>query len=218
MPDEVDHNKLIAATAKTVLKPLGLKRDGKSRVWFDDHGWWSVVVEFQPSAWSRGTYLNVGICWLFYEQAHWSFDIGYREQNGEFVDAKKEQKFTVGVHGLAECARERVLDYRQKFATLDGAFQHYQSTPLRGHWDFYYAAIIAALHGDLTIARKHFDDLLKLTAEYQWQKGLRYRAVDLISLLDNRVRLLESLTGIIFRTRAAMGLPEINEQQLRLLA
>ena len=46
----MDHNKIIASAAKSALKPLGLKRVGRSRTWYDDHGWWAVVVEFQPSA------------------------------------------------------------------------------------------------------------------------------------------------------------------------
>lgn len=66
----MDHNKIIQAVAKKALSPLGLRRDGKSRVWYDDHGWWAIVVEFQPSSWGRGSYLNVGLSWMLYEQSH----------------------------------------------------------------------------------------------------------------------------------------------------
>jgi hypothetical protein len=45
-----------------VLTPLGLTQRGRSRLWLDDHGWWLIVVEFQPSAWSRGSHLNVSAC------------------------------------------------------------------------------------------------------------------------------------------------------------
>ena len=88
----MDHNKLIASAAKDALTPLGLKRQGKSRIWYDDHGWWSIVVEFQPSSWSRGTFLNVGVCWHLYEQAHWSFNVGHREL--EFSAAQDESQFS----------------------------------------------------------------------------------------------------------------------------
>jgi hypothetical protein len=47
---------VITAEARHVLKPLGLVRRGNSRVWIDDHGWWTIQVEFQPSAWSKGSY------------------------------------------------------------------------------------------------------------------------------------------------------------------
>ncbi len=58
---EIDHNKLIAAAAKQASSPLGLNRVGKSRSWYDDHGWWCIIVEFQPSSWSRDTYLNIPV-------------------------------------------------------------------------------------------------------------------------------------------------------------
>jgi hypothetical protein len=53
------HDRIIADAAKAALGPLGFKRKGRSRTWLADHGWWLTVVEFQPSAWSKGSYLNV---------------------------------------------------------------------------------------------------------------------------------------------------------------
>ena len=79
------HNKIVSGITKEELSPLGLKRQGK-RLWYDDHGWFAIVVEFQPSSWDKGSYLNVGISFMFYENAHWTFDHGYREQS--FVSAK----------------------------------------------------------------------------------------------------------------------------------
>jgi len=102
---------LIAAAAKEALSPLGLKRDGKSRLWYDDHGWWCIVVEFQPSSWSKGTYLNVGVSWLLFEKAHWTFDVGHREQG--FSPARAEQQFTDALAGIVAHAGQRVRDYRE---------------------------------------------------------------------------------------------------------
>jgi hypothetical protein len=97
----MDHNKIILAVAKQALSSLGLQRVGKSRVWYDDHGWWAIVVEFQPSSWGRGSYLNVGLSWMLYEQSHWAFDIGYREEG--FQQAMREQQFgrVVNIGGLS---------------------------------------------------------------------------------------------------------------------
>jgi hypothetical protein len=58
--DVPDVNTVIAEVAKQVLAPLGVKRKGRSRTWLDDHGWWLGIVEFQPSSWGAGSYLNVG--------------------------------------------------------------------------------------------------------------------------------------------------------------
>lgn len=58
------------------MRPIGCVQKGRSRTWLDDHGWWVGVVEFQPHAWARGSFLNVGAAWLWYEQDFWSFDDG----------------------------------------------------------------------------------------------------------------------------------------------
>jgi hypothetical protein len=73
-----DHNKVLGAAARDALGPLGLTQKGRSRTWLDDHGWYVVVVEFQPSAWSKGSYLNVAAMWLWKPKDDLSFDYGGR--------------------------------------------------------------------------------------------------------------------------------------------
>src|SRR5438105_812660 len=60
-----EHGRLIAAAAKAALAPLGCRRKGQSRLWYSDQRFWIISVEFQPSAWSKGSYLNVGVSWLW---------------------------------------------------------------------------------------------------------------------------------------------------------
>lgn len=71
-------NAILNAGARDVLKPMGLVRKGRSRTWLDDHGWWLIVVEFQPSGFSKASYLNVGICWQWsaVPKSYLSFDMG----------------------------------------------------------------------------------------------------------------------------------------------
>ena len=49
------------------------------------------MVEFQPSGWSRGSYLNVGCMWLWNVAEHLSFDVVYRVN--EFHRFESEQQF-----------------------------------------------------------------------------------------------------------------------------
>src|SRR5213592_4672206 len=72
------HTKLINAAARETLRPLGLLQEGRSRTWLDDQAWWLGIVEFQPSNWTRGSYLNVGVNWLWNVKDWLSFDFGYR--------------------------------------------------------------------------------------------------------------------------------------------
>jgi hypothetical protein len=54
-----EHARLIATAAKAALQPLGFVRRGRSRFWFADQGFWIIFAEFQPSGWSKGSYLNM---------------------------------------------------------------------------------------------------------------------------------------------------------------
>jgi hypothetical protein len=66
MSKQNEHGKLIAAAAKAALLPLGCRRKGQSRCWYSDERFWYIFIEFQPSAWSRGTYLtSVQFCFSF---------------------------------------------------------------------------------------------------------------------------------------------------------
>ena len=60
-----NHNKIIIQVANNVFSPMGFFQKGKSRTWLYDCGYCFVQVEFQPSAYSRGSFCNVGIAFLF---------------------------------------------------------------------------------------------------------------------------------------------------------
>ncbi len=85
---QAPYSKIIENVAKEMLAPLGLEQKGHSRLWLDDQGWWVILVELQPSGFSKGTYLNVGVNWLWYKMNYFSFDYGYR--SGTFNETRHE--------------------------------------------------------------------------------------------------------------------------------
>ena len=85
------HDKIIADAAKARLRPHGFHRKGRSRLWFADHGWWLTIVEFQPSAWSKGSNLNVAAEFLWVETGNFGFDFGGRL--AEFVEYQSDGQF-----------------------------------------------------------------------------------------------------------------------------
>src|ERR1700761_427171 len=93
------HSRLINVAARTILRPLGCVQKGRSRTWLDDQSWWVGVVEFQPSGWARGSYLNVGACWLWSEKNYLSFDAGHRVQ--EFQPFIDDEQFSLVAQKLA---------------------------------------------------------------------------------------------------------------------
>ncbi|MFD7945255.1 hypothetical protein, partial [Streptomyces sp. NPDC059744] len=91
-------SRLVTAAAREILRPLGLQQRGRSRIWIDDHGWWLIVVEFQPGR-LGGSYLNVGVMWLWQDLDHFAFNVGYREAGNE--PFRNEAQFTLAAQDLA---------------------------------------------------------------------------------------------------------------------
>jgi hypothetical protein len=107
---QLPHTRLLHAAAGEVLSPLGIVQKGRSRTWIDDRGWWLGVIEFQPSSWSRGSHLNVGVNWLWNERDDLAFDVGARvglPLVGEYVEYENDAQFAPLARLLATAAAER---------------------------------------------------------------------------------------------------------------
>jgi hypothetical protein len=215
---DFDHNKLIAQVAKQTLLPAGLKRKGKSRLYYDDNGWWCTVVEFQPSDFSKGSYLNVGVSWLLYEEGGFSFNIGYRE--GGFSSAENESEFTNAIFDMAMKAKEIAEKNRERFSTFSKAHEYYQSVKREG-WNRYYAAVIAGMSHQFAAAEDNFNSWLAYPEQADWQKEANFRSRKLMNLLSQPKEFAEAVIGIVLRTRgllrlenrepAQLGLPSVEE-------
>lgn len=209
----MDHNKVITATAKKALSPLGLRRQRQSRIWYDDHGWWAIVVEFQPSAWERGSYLNIGLSWMLYERSSWAFDIGHREQ--DFKRASDEDQFEAAMDNVAAYAARRVLEYRDRFSSLDQMRAHYRDLG-DGSWDDYYAGVLAGLSGDRETAEQRLSLVIDAPARVTWHRALQFRCRDLVRLLAQPRSFRDSILGIVLRCRSARCLAEMPVDEIAL--
>jgi hypothetical protein len=153
------HTKLLNAAAREVLRPLGVVQKGRSRTWLDDHGWWLGVIEFQPSSWSRGSYLNVGVNWLWDPKDYLSFDFGHRIDipgEGQYIEYENEEQFSPLARKLAMVAAEQVRHYRDVFPTLEAAAATLRRTEPDDVLRSLDAGIALGLAGDGTAARSMF--------------------------------------------------------------
>jgi len=213
---DFDHNKLIAQVAKQTLLPAGLKRRGKSRLYYDDNGWWCTIVDFAPSAFCKGSFLNVGICWLLYENDYWSFNFcSQAGSDGRLVRVENESVFTNAVFEKAMRAKEIVESNRERFSTIPKVHGYYQSIKCEG-WDFYYAAIIAGLNQQFVIAEENFNALFAYPETYDWQKKRSARSRELMNLLTRPKKFIEAVNGIVSRTRGLLHLENKTTAQLGL--
>ena len=109
-------SKIMNNVAREILKPMGVLRKGRSRIWLDDHGWWVTVVEFQPGRGS-GSYLNIGVNLQWYPKEYFSFDMGYREET--FHEYRSDEQFTPQAYKLVNKAKDRIQNYRNALSTVE---------------------------------------------------------------------------------------------------
>jgi hypothetical protein len=207
------HDRIIADAAKAALGPLGFKRKGRSRTWLADHGWWLTVIEFQPSAWSKGSYLNVAAHWLWSQIGSLSFDFGGRIM--EHVEYLTDDQFTRAAAQLVESAAvegQRLVELFDSLskaakvlleaAQTDGGPPH-----LHSGWSDYNAGVAAGLIGRRDEARKMFTAILDSPAP---PGSLLHPAAErMLQLLSDPTDLREEVTSLIKRQREALRLPSL---------
>ncbi len=167
MAQTSEHGRIIAAAAKAALAPIGCVRKGQSRIWQSDHRYWAINVEFQPSGWQKGTYLNIFVAWLW-NVTH-GYDFSYRA--GFFIPFETVEQFTPPMKELATIAATEVLKVREKFKSFSDIVNHVKVNNRRAPWPGFDAAVACGLVGDIIAARQYFDQVEAWNADaYPWQK------------------------------------------------
>lgn len=117
MDDKNIHLKIIKQVCKEILLPLGVFQKGTSRVYLDDNDYFFTVVEFQPSNWDKGTYLNIGLTFLWGDNQpdvlYFTFSRQPAARYGKFVEYKDKTQFRNEIINLVNMAKEEILFYRK---------------------------------------------------------------------------------------------------------
>jgi len=213
MPSSKDHSKIIAQAAKETLAPLGIFQKGRSRTWIDDRGWWIVVIEFQPSGFSKGSSLNVGAMWLWHEKDYFSFDAGNDGgcRISKFAEYVDEKQFEPEAFKLANAAKTEALRLRKKFASIDYAAYHLsgQAKRTENSWTSLAAAIALGYIGKASMARKLFKEIERKKPTQEWEHRVREMARGFAETLDRPGDDFQrSVIETIVRTRKLLKLPE----------
>jgi hypothetical protein len=106
---------ILERAAREALAPLGVSQMGRTRTWLDDRRWYAIFVDFEPSDFSQGSYLSIGINWLWSEKDYWAFDVGHRVT--DYVEYESDAQFEPEAERLATRAAREVTRYRARFAT-----------------------------------------------------------------------------------------------------
>jgi hypothetical protein len=109
----VDTNKIITKIAKETFNGQGLKQKGQSRLWYFSGDYYLILIEFQPSAWDKGTYLNVGLDFNWYPKDYFAFEFGHRLS--DFKSLENEEQFISEIQRLCDLTLKKVDEYKQIF-------------------------------------------------------------------------------------------------------
>jgi len=197
-----EHGRIIASQAKIALQPSGFRRKGQSRTWIADRGFWLSVVEFQPSSWSRGSYLNVAVHWLWGSLRH-TLTFDRYERVGSFVEFETAEQFLPLAGQMARKAAEIDQIHQSMFASIPTA-----ATTLvdelrsgeHGVWAAFHAGVAAGLAGDLSTARLMLESVREPVAS---------RARSLFAHVDDAVAFRSQVREMIEaeRTYFKLGAP-----------
>lgn len=209
------HDKIIADAAKAALGPLDFRRRGRSRMWFADHGWWLTVVEFQPSRWSKGSYLNVAAHWLWSETGCVSFDFGGRVT--EFIEYLSDAQFAPAAARLTDSAAHEAQRLAETFssvsATANVLLNEARTAPLQGPghpcWTAYHAGVAAGVVERADDATEMFERILSSPAPPG--SILHPAAERMARLASEPLALRREVVSLIARQRDALRLAPLDQ-------
>jgi hypothetical protein len=203
--DKSVHSKILTEAARQVLRPMGLTQKGRSRTWLDDHGWWLCVVEFQPSGWSRGSYLNVGCMWLWDVKDDVAFHEGYRV--ADFSEFRDEVQFAAVAMQLAHRAAREARRYRRRFPNVGKVCRFYAWHPPVGLWANFHAGIACALAGRPKRALRFFDRVMREADKgIDWMVAAKVDAQHLAAIAGEREEFRQTIGERVRRTRDLLKL------------
>jgi hypothetical protein len=201
------HGDMIAEAASAALSPLGIARKGRSRTWLDDQSWWLGIAEFKPSSREPGTYLNVGLMFLWHPASRYIFEIGGQ---AEGFSPASSPGFARAAHEKAVRAAQDITTLRASFRTAEDVIRYY--APKSGRTSIYGQANLATalgLAGNMEHCRRALDRALsqrdKATAKLEdattWLLTARQAAEDTTSFRS-------WVTAATQQTRQDLRLPD----------
>ncbi len=206
------HSKIISKVAREVLKPIGVKRKGQSRTWLDDNGWWITVVEFQPSGWSKGTYLNVAINWQWYPNDHFSFDVSYREPG--FVEYETDEQFELEVRNLAEVAKIKVQEFRSSLVNpkslKDSVIKMSNQQKSTTLWPDFHRGMACAISGSVPEALAFFKRVVEDPHDTEWAIRLKAFTNNMIAIITSGEDYIEHIHEVVNSARSLKKLEHKN--------
>ena len=148
-----------------------------------DNFWFTTLIEFQPSGYNKGTYLNIGADFNFYPRDYFAFSYGYRDK--EFIIFENEDQFENAVNTLCDLTIKRTSEILSQLATYSNATHTLKKTfnPANG-WQNFNLGIITALAGDQVNAKILLEKVVSGKCDYQWETDRQKFTLHLLDWLN----------------------------------
>jgi len=201
---KVDTNRLISNVAREKLIGEGLTQKGRSRLWYFSGDYYLILVEFQPSSWDKGTYLNVGINFNWYPADHFAFEFGYRLS--DFKTSSDEKKFEREVQRLCDLAIDKVNKYKSIFIDKKSAADRLLKLHkgITNDWDKFNIGVLFGLGGQNDKAIHYLEQVTGDNYNYKWEIERAKIAKDYIQDIKSG-DLLTRLDEVIAKTKELKG-------------
>jgi hypothetical protein len=214
METNFDHNKLLKTIAKTRLKPHGITQQGSSRTFLYDGGWYVIMIEFQPSSFGKGSFLNIGVDLNFYPRDYIAFSYGYREK--DFSAADSEVQFDEIVNNYCDQVIEKTQKLKEEFKNILTAIDTIQNRYLKDDpWDYYDLGVLYGLTGQTKKAELFLNKLKNLECTYDYEFERQKAAINIMNLLPDREKFLAGAKDLLAQSRQLKKLPVGDPQLLQ---
>lgn len=168
-----EHEKKIKELAKQKLVPKGFFQIGSSRKWIKDNSFFVILIEFQPSGWEIGTFVNVAVSFLWESSKglfeSLSFNVSERiiGSEGQFIECDLENENSLvhfskvlseyidqALKYVDEWDKLKDINYAKRFLIESKSVRNY------GFWEPYKLAMICFLSGKYEEGKGYFDDFI----------------------------------------------------------
>lgn len=212
MTTKFDHNKYLKVFVKERLSPYGIVQKGQSRTFLLDKGWYIIVIEFQNSGWSKGTYLNIGVDFNFYPREYYSFSYGYRE--GDFNAFENEQQFNAVLNHLCDITIKKIQALEKQFSNIPSSIKTLKKVKNIDYWRTFDLAILNALVSNLDLSKKLLDEIIEADCDRDWEIKRNEKCIEIRSWFESNKNIIENLDKLIHESRASKKLPKIDFDSL----
>jgi hypothetical protein len=208
-----DHNKLLKKIARERLKSYGIVQKGSSRFFFKDKGWYVIGIEFQPSGFDKGTYMNIGVDFNFYPREGFAFAFGGRE--GKYTSSENETQFAESVNAYCDFTIKRVDQLETDFCDIETAIRTLKKDNSSNPWRIFELAALYGLINDLRNATRLLNKVKKAKCIHQYEFDRRKIIDTMLGWMNGKDSFFMNLKGLVIRTRKLKKLPDIELDDLR---